>query len=314
MKQELKSDRKKIDFKTIFPFLGLVTVELFFQIVTGGKVFASRNLSAILNSSFLILIATVAFSFVMTVGNLDLSMGTVMAVSCTCAAMGAQVAPILAIPCAIIPGILFGFFNGFVQVHLKIGSLIGTMATQSIFAGILVLVLDGGTISAPVKMLSWNTMGLKITVMVCVVLIGGYFYNFAAYGRHCKAIGSAGEAARLSGVNVKRVKYMTCIMMGLVAGGLGFFSLIRTGSASAATGSELMINVWCAALLGGLPLSGGFSAKYRSAIVGSLTMAFLANGMTLMGLNMYDQQLIRGVVFLAAIAISFDRKNLAVIK
>ena len=311
MKQRLKD---KINFKTIFPFLGLLAVIIFFQIVTDGKVFASRNLSAILNSSFLILIATIAFSFIMTIGNLDLSMGTVMAVSCTCAALGASISPILAIPCAIIPGFLFGLFNGFVQVHLKMGSLIATMATQSIFSGILIMVLDGGTITAPMKMLRWNTMELKIVVMIVMILVGGYFYNFSAYGKQCKAIGSCEEAARLSGIHVRKVKYMTCIIMGMVAGGLGFFSLIRTGSASAATGSELMINVWCAALLGGLPLSGGFSAKYRSAIVGSFTMAFLANGMTLMGLNMYDQQMIRGVVFLVAIAISFDRKNLAVIK
>lgn len=309
-----KAIKPKVNLKTIFPFLGLAAVIIFFQIVTGGRVFTVKNLRAILNDSFFILIATVAFAFVMAVGNLDLSMGTVMAVSCTCAGVAAKVSPILAVPAAIIAGALLGWFNGFVHVHMKLGSLIGTMATQSIFTGILVLILDGGTISAPLSMLKWGTMGLKITVMVLVVLVGGYFFNFTAYGKSCKAIGSSAEAARLSGVSVGRVKTLTFVVLGGAVGLLGFFSLIRTGTASASTGSDLMMNVWCAALLGGLPLSGGSASKFRAPIVGSFTMSFLSNGMTLMGLGTHDKQLIQGIIFLLTIAISFDRKNMTVIK
>jgi ribose transport system permease protein len=309
-----ESISKKINYKTIFPFLGLIAVVLLFQVLTDGMVFTLRNLKSIMNDSFFILIATVAFTFIMTVANLDLSMGTIMAVSCTCAAVASQVSLMMALPAAILSGLALGAFNGFVHVHMKLSSLIGTMATQSIFGGILILLLDGGTLAAPLTMLRWGSNGLKIVVMIIVVLIGGYLFNYTAYGKQCKAIGSSAEAARLSGVNVGRVKYMTFIIMGGVVGILGFFSLIRTGTASASTGGDLMMNVWCAALLGGLPLSGGSASKFRSAIVGSFTMAFLANGMTLMGLGMHDKQLIQGIVFLLAIAISFDRKNLVVIK
>ncbi|HHV10984.1 MAG TPA: ABC transporter permease [Clostridiales bacterium] len=305
---------KKVNFKTLFPLLGLIGVVLFFQIITGGKVFQTKNIMAVINSSFFILIATVAFSFIMSVGNLDLSMGTVMAVSCTCAAVVAKISPFLALPVAILVGGIFGAFNGFVHADMKLGSLIATMTTQSIFSGILVLILDGGTLSAPKYMLSWNTMSLKITAMLIIVLIGIYLFNFTAYGKQCRAVGSCAEAARLCGVSVRRVKYMTFINMGFAMGALGFFSLIRTGTASATTGSDLMMNVWCAALLGGLPLSGGSAAKFRSVLIGSFTMAFLANGMTLMGLLSRDKQLIQGIVFLIAVAISFDRKHMVVIK
>ncbi len=305
---------KKINLKTVFPFLGLAAVIILFQVLTGGKVFSIRNLMAIMNDSFFILIGTVAFSFIMAVGNLDLSMGTVMAVSCTCAAFASGISPVLAIPAAVLAGLVLGCFNGFVHVHMGLGSLIGTMATQSVFQGILVLLLDGGTLAAPVSMLKWGSNGLKITVMILVSLVGAYIFNFTAYGKQCKAVGACSEAARLSGVSVKKVKYMTFIVMGGVVGLLGLFSLIRTGTASAATGGTLMMNVWCAALLGGLPLSGGSACRFRSAVIGSFTMAFLANGMTLMGLGTHDKQLIQGIVFLAAIAISFDRKNLVVIK
>lgn len=305
---------KKINFKTLFPMLGLIGVIVFFQIVTGGKVFQGKNIMAVINSSFFILIATVAFSFIMAVGNLDLSMGTVMAVSCTCAAVVAKISPFLALPVAIVVGAIFGAFNGFVHADMKLGSLIATMTTQSIFSGILVLILNGGTLSAPIAMLKWNTMTLKIAAMVIIVLLGLYLFNFTAYGKQCRAVGSCAEAARLSGISVRKVKYLTFINMGAVMGVLGFFSLIRTGTASATTGSDLMMNVWCAALLGGLPLSGGSAAKFKSVLIGSFTMAFLANGMTLMGLLTRDKQLIQGIVFLLAVAISFDRKHMTVIK
>lgn len=306
---------KKINFKTLFPMLGLIGVIVFFQIVTGGKILQEKNIMAVINSSFFILIATVAFSFIMAVGNLDLSMGTVMAVSCTCAAVVAiKFSPFLALPVAIVVGAIFGAFNGFVHADMKLGSLIATLTTQSIFNGILVLILDGGTLSAPMAMLKWNTMTLKITAMVIIVLLGLYLFNFTAYGKQCRAVGSCAEAARLSGISVRKVKYLTFINMGAAMGILGFFSLIRTGTASATTGSDLMMNVWCAALLGGLPLSGGSAAKFRSVLIGSFTMAFLANGMTLMGLLSRDKQLIQGIVFLIAVAISFDRKHMTVIK
>ena len=310
----MRTMKSKVNFKTIFPSLGLIIVVLLFQVLTDGMVFTSRNIKAIMNESFFILIATAAFAFVMAVGNLDLSMGTVMAVSCTCAAAAANVSLILALPAAVISGLVLGWVNGFVHVHMKLGSLIGTMATQSIFTGILVLLLNGGTLSAPLVMLRWAGTGMKVTVMAVITLLGVYLFNFTSYGKQCRAIGSCKETARLSGVNVGRVKYMTFIILGGVVGLLGFFSLLRTGTASASTGGSLMMDVWCAALLGGLPLSGGSGAKFRSAVVGSFTMAFLANGMTLMGLGTHDKQLIQGIVFLTAIAISFDRKNSIVIK
>lgn len=310
----MKESVKKIDIRSIFPYLGLAAVIIIFQVITGGNVFTARNLKAILNDSFVILIGAVAFTFVMAAGNLDLSMGTVMAVACTCAAVASRISPWLALPAAVLSGMILGTCNGFVHVTMGLSSLIGTMTVQSIASGILILLLDGGTISAPFSMLKWNTMTLKIITMLLVAVIGAILFNFAPYGKYCKAIGSNANAAKLSGVSVGRIKYITFIVLGGVVGLLGFFSLIRTGSASAATGSELMMNVWCAVFLGGLPLSGGFSSRFRAPIIGSLTMAFLSNGMTLMGLGMYDKQLIKGVIFLFAIAISFERKNLATIK
>jgi len=314
MIQRILKRLKQINIQTIFPLLGFVAVILFFQFMTDGRVFTVRNMKAVINESFFILLATIGFSFVMAEGNLDLSMGTIMGVSCVCSAIGANISPFLAIPFAIVPGLALGWFNGFVHVNLKMGSLIATMSTQSIFTGILILVLNGGSLTAPMSILKWNSLSLKLFTMVVIMLAGLYLYNYTYYGKACRAVGACSEAARQTGIPVGKIKKLSFILLGGICGLLGFFSLIRTGTASSSTGGELMMNVWCAALLGGLPLTGGYASKYRAAILGSFTMAVLANGMTLMGLGTYDKQLIKGAVFLITIAISFDRKNMVIIK
>jgi ribose transport system permease protein len=174
--------------------------------------------------------------------------------------------------------------------------------------------LAGGSLTAPIGMLKWNSLTVRIIVILIVLLAGFYVFQYTAYGKRCLAIGSCQEAAKQSGVKVGRLKIIAFMVVGAVSGLLGFFSLIRTGTSTVLTGSELFMNVLCAALLGGIPLSGGAGTKFGSAVIGSLTMAFLTNGMVLMGLSTYDKQLIKGIVFLVTIAISFDRKSLAVIK
>lgn len=305
---------KKVDFKTIFPYLGFVGVVLFFQIFSGNRVFTAQNFKAIVNEVFFIIIGVTGYIFIMAQGNLDFSIGSLMGLCCAAAVTGANIHPILAIPVAIAVGAAGGLLSGFVHAKLKLGSLVGTMATQYVIGGILLLWLDGGTKMAPLGMLQWNTMTLKVIVILVVVFAGLYVYNYTSYGKYSRAIGSCQEAARQTVVNVPRIKIMSFVIMGCLAGLLGFFSLIRTGTATVTTGSDLFMNVLCAALLGGIPLSGGYGAKFSSVIIGSLTMAFLSNGMVLLGVGTYDKQLIKGIVFLITIAISFDRKNLVAIK
>ncbi len=305
---------KRIDFKTIFPYLGLLGVIVFFQVYSGGRVLSVTNFKAIISECFFIIIGVTGYIFIMAQGNLDFSIGSVMGLCCATAAVGAGIHPLLSVPFAIIPGIMAGYLNGFVHVKLKIGSLIGTMSVQYIINGILVLALAGGSLTAPIGMLKWNTMTVKFIVIIIVLSAGFYVFRYTAYGKRCRAIGSCMEAAKQSGVKVGKLKITAFMTAGALSGLLGFFSLIRTGTSTVLTGSELFMNVLCAALLGGIPLSGGSGTKFSSAVIGSLTMAFLTNGMVLMGLSTYDKQLIKGIVFLITIAISFDRKNLVVIK
>ena len=104
------------------------------------------------------------------------------------------------------------------------------------------------------------------------------------------------------------------MISGLLCGLAGFFSLVRTCTASSKTGDAFEFEVLLAVLFGGMPLSGGGSVKFRAAIVGSIAMAVMQNGMSLMGIDGLTQQLVQGIILIVVVVISFDRKNTVVIK
>lgn len=304
---------KKFDFQEIFPFLGLVAVLIFFEIFTGGLLFTQKNLKAVLNDGLYIIIGASGYAFMFAMSILDFSIGANMAVCCAVACLAAKINPLLAIPAAILTGMCLAGILGIIHVKAHVDAFITTLAGQFIFNGLVLIILNNSVQQAPLVMLSWFTIPLKLSILFVGLLIGYIAFEYTTYGKICKLIGSCKEAARQTGISVGKYKMAGFLVMGAVVGLLGFVSLIRTGTASSQTGSSLMMNVLNAALLGGLPLSGGPTTKFRGVIIGSLTMAFLTSGMTIMGYNVNTQQMVKGFIFLIAISISFDRKNMKVI-
>lgn len=305
---------KKIDFQTIFPFLGLAAVLVFFQISSGGRLFTAQNLKAVLNDGLYIIVGATGYAFLFAMGILDFSIGANMAVCCAVSCLAAKINPWLSIPAAILTGALISAIFGLIHVKGNVDAFITTLAGQFILNGLVLIVLDNSVQMAPLDMLKWFTLPLKLIILAACVIVGYMIFEFGVFGKTCKLIGSCQEAARQTGIAVGKYKMAGFIIMGALAGLLGVVSLIRTGTASSKTGSTLMMNVLNAALLGGLPMSGGPTTKFRGVIVGSLTMAFLTSGMTVMGYSVNMQQVVKGLIFLIAIAISFDRKNIKVIK
>lgn len=154
----------------------------------------------------------------------------------------------------------------------------------------------------------------KITVALVFGIISFILFKYTMFGKHCRAIGSRMEVCRQSGVRVKLVQYGSYVFTGLASGLVAFFFLIRSGAANIGTASNLEFNALQALMLGGVLITGGSSVKFRSAVIGSITMAALANGMTLWGVETLTQQLIKGFIFLIVIALTFERKSVEVIK
>lgn len=310
-----KAKKSKVDFRVIFPFLGLILIVGLFAVLTKGKLFSATSLRAVMNDGIYILLGTIGFTFLFAMGCMDFSIGYNMGVSCAVACIVANQFNIYAaIPAAILTGTLIGLVNGSVVVKTRIMPMIATMGMMFILQGMVLVILNGSVLQAPLSMMKLYSNPLKIA-LILAFCIGGYIlFETTVFGRVAKAIGASPEAVRQTGINADKYKVIAFVLMGAIAGLLGFVSLSRTGSATNTTGSTLMFNVMNAALLGGVPMTGGPTTKFRGAVLGALTISFMVTGMTLMRISAQNQQLIKGIIFLVAIGICFDRKNMKVIK
>lgn len=309
---------KKADIKEMMqnylPFFGLVIVVVFFQIVSRGRLLSAGNMGPLINEVFQLILGTTAMTFLLSQGCMDFSIGATVALSAAIGAKAAGVNPFLMLPTAILVGGLVGLVNGFVHGILKVTSFIATLAVSFVTSGLVIWVLGSGSVSIPYGMLEWDSVWLRILVMA-LFLAGGYLvFEKSRIGKESKIVGANPEFARQSGISVAKVKIRGFVVMGAVAGVVAFFALIRSATASSSTGAGFEVNTLNALLIGGMPLTGGATAKFRSAVIGSLIMAVLAIGMNMWGLGVLAQQVVKGFVFLFAISMTFDRKNAAVIK
>ncbi|MDR0908279.1 MAG: ABC transporter permease [Spirochaetaceae bacterium] len=305
---------KDIKLIGFLPFLGLLIVIVFFQIATGGRFLRPGNFPVFINNAFAIIVASCGMSFLMAQGNLDFSMAGNVCVSAVFTAFASRISIPFAIITAICSGSLLGCVNGFAHIVLGLPAFIATLATSFIFMGIANTLLGGGSIPADYAMKTLDNLPLKLSVLIAICIITFLVLEYSPFGKQCKAIGSREEVARQGGVNIKVKKWLPFIVSGLSCGLVAVFSILRTCTASTMTGANTQMNAMLALLLGGLPFSGGWASRFRCVIIGSLLMAVVANGLLVMGIDISAQQVIKGILFVAAVAISFDRKNATVIK
>ncbi len=307
--------KRKISFQSIFPFLSLILILVIFTILTKGNLFSRASLNATLNEGLYIMLGTTGFTLLCSMGQMDFSIGYNMGVSCAVACIAANAFGVYAaIPAGILTGCALGLVNGLIVTKTHITPMIATMGMMFILQGLVLVILNGSVMAAPISIIKLYNTPMKIGLLVAAIVFGYVLLEKTTYGRISKAIGANPETVRQSGIDADKYKLITYVIMGVLCGILGFVSLSRTGSATNATGSTLMFNCLNATLLGGVPLTGGPTTKFRGAILGTLTISFLVTGMTLMRISASNQQLIKGIIFLVAVGICFDRKNLKVIK
>jgi ribose transport system permease protein len=304
--------RRNIQISQIMPFLGLIIVVMFFEIVSGGRLLTINNSKVLLNEVFSIGLGA-AVVFLMSQGNMDFSLGAVVGLAAALAAIASGISPAFLFPAAILAGLLLGSINGFIYAKLKIPAFIATLAMSFVIKGMTSVLLNGSR-GIPFKMNKFDNPILKMVVFFGILIICYIVFEYTSYGKQSRAAGSLPEAARQSGVNLFKVRLISFIISGGVCGLVAFFSLVRSCTASNTTGSGFEFNVLLALMIGGLSLTGGWPVKFRSVVIGSITMAIISNGMTLWGIDGFTQQLVKGLIFIVAVMISFDRKNVSVIK
>lgn len=314
VKEKSKTFYRVKDFlSNNFSFIGFILILALFEFLTQGELLGSRNMMNIFNNFFSIGLGSLGLLFVMSLGELDLSVGAIVGFSAAIASFAADVSLALIIPACLITGLLVGLLNGFLVSRLHVASFIETLAMSFVIRGITTFILNGAR-GIDFSMSSFDSNAIKISTFLIITIACYILYEYTTYGKHVRAVGSIAEAARQSGVPVERTKLLAFALCGLLCGVVGFFSLVRACTASTNTGNAFEFSTLLAVVFGGMPLTGGWPVKFRSTLVGSISMAIVLNGMSLMGLSGLTQQVVQGAILIGVVTISFDRRNAVIIK
>ena len=280
------------------------------------------NIFNILRNMSTIGIMAIGITMVIITGGIDLSIGSVMAVTGMFTARimyeGMPVFP------AVIIGLLFGTFMGFVSgtiiTRLNVNPFITTLGMMSVGRGLTYFLATGvkGAVASniPIKSAGINFIGggyigvipFSVIEMIILVIIFTYFLKNTVLGRQIFAVGSNKEAAMLSGVNVDRVQLFVFTLAGCLCGFAGLISagLLSTAATNSGLGAEM--DVIAAVVIGGASLAGG-EGSIPGAILGAALMAILRNSFVLLHLPAFVQTITIGVVVVLAVAIDGLRRN-----
>ena len=312
---EKKKEESSISYTNILnkiiPFLGLAIMIIVFQVFGYGKLLTQGNIKSILNQSVYVAIMAFGAIFVYSHGGMDLSYGSVIGFSVLCGILiGRAGAPFPVIVIVnIVSAVVWFMLNGIVSVYLRVSPFITSLCIMYMCRGILNTVCAKEKYSVPVYIYNYDNWTVKIVVLVVAFIICYLLFEKSWIGKANKAIGGNPLAAQQAGVNVERTKMIAYLISGITVGVGGFILMARAGSVSTSTGQGLEMNVITALVLGGVPLSGGSRAKMIGALIGSLSVIVLRNGLIILGVNERVIEGIQGLVLLIIVFLTYIKNK-----
>ena len=310
--QQLKKISKMSMIRALLPIAGLIIIFLLFNVLTNFRMM--KNLPLVLSQVYVTMIAATGVFFIMTMGGLDFSQGSILGIASIVVCMLSKTSIPLAIVGGIVAGAVIGAINGYFYVYRKIKSFIVTICTMFLFCGFIKYLTTNAPVAGSAKLINFDSTGLKIACTVLILVIGFVLFRFTKFGTYLKAIGAGEKAAMFSGIRTDRMKFWIYVLAGAITGFAAFINVIKVGSVTSSGGNQLETQILIALVLGGMPISGGAKVRFENIIVGSLLYIVLNSGLTMMGFTTQLMQLIQGVVFLVFVAVFADRQSLQVIK
>lgn len=302
------------------PYVALVAMAIFFAVRSPVFLTAS-NAQNIVRSAAILLIVAVASTFVIMIGSIDLSVGSIVTFTGMTTAFltsrdwGAG----WAVLAALTAGLVLGTLNGVIYTRGRIPSFLTTLGTGFIFQGLALqlygpipIVLRAPSLSS---MVNSYVFGLpNIGLIAILALCGSYVLaKLTPIGRGMYAVGGGERAATLAGVGVHRVKLAAFAVSGFLCGLGGVLLTVRINSGTGEMGSALLLPAIAAVIIGGTPLTGGIGGPHRT-ILGVLLLAVLLNGMTLLAVNPFMQLIVQGAVVIVAVLVAATRDRSILVK
>lgn len=310
------SELRAVDPSRYIVYVGFVLILIGFSIVLRDDGFlTTRNLLNIVQQTTPITIMAVGMVFVLTAGEIDLSIGPIVGVSALLSAIVLRENFwFLGAATGLLAGAAIGAINGLLVAYMRLPSFLVTLATMGFLAGVARWLTDLQSVPITNDVFNnvfgaGNLFGIPSLVIwtLAIVVFGHFFYRETRYGAHVHAIGDSAQSARAVGIKVDRVRFSVMALSGLCAGLAGLLYAGRLHGARYTLGETDLLTVIAAVIVGGTRLNGGVGTVF-GALIGSLLMGLLNNGLILMGLSVSEQLMVRGLILLAAIALTLREK------
>ena len=276
------------------------------------------NLTIIVTQVSINALLAFGVTFVIITGGIDLSLGSIVAVTGVTAAMLAHpdsYPVLIPIVMGLLAGLLMGAFNGFIITKSKIAPFIVTLGTMTIGRGLALILSDGRPVSNLSDSFNYlgsgTVLGIPILILIFILVFAvcSIILSKTVLGRYIYAIGGNEQAARASGINIDRVKLSVYSISGLLAGlaGILLASRITTGQPNAGAGFEL--DAIAAVVIGGTSTAGGRGTMVGT-LIGFLLIGVINNGLDLLNVTSYYQQIVMGIIIIGAVVLdSLNQKS-----
>lgn len=258
----------------------------------------------------------IGLTMAIIIGGIDLSVGAILAFSgLLCASFISDGMNLgLAVLLAFTLGALFGLLNGLIIAYTNMPPFVVTLATQNIARGIVNVYANGQPISARNPVFNFlgvgYFLGIPLPVIYSFVLLAVMILILgrSKFGRQLYAVGGNEEAARFSGINIKKVKIIVYTLCGALASFSGIILAARMYSGQPTAGDGFELDAIAASVLGGVSFSGGVG-KFGGTIIGVLVLGVLTNGLNLLNINSFWQYIIKGIIILLAVYLDILKKR-----
>lgn len=310
---QFSKNKRNIQWDKYMVYIIFVVVFILFAIILGNKGFVQpRNLINILRQTAMISVMAVAGVFVMAAGQIDLTVGSITAMTAMIVALVIQATNniFLALVAGIGFGAVVGCINGLLVTKLKLPAFLATLGTMELVRGAAMWITD--TAAVPIENKTFCTIfgigevaGIPVLVLWTILfyIVGILLFNKCAFGRHVLATGGNENSAIYSGINTQKVKVIAFTMSGAFAAfaGIMYAARMQAGRYSYGDGDEM--SVIAAVVLGGTAMSGG-TGSVIGALFGSVLMGMMNNAVILANLSSAQQTMIKGGIIIIAVAIS----------
>lgn len=299
-------------------YIAFVLVILFFAVTLRGKgFFTTANALNIIRQTAALTIIGVGYTFVISTGGIDLSVGSVIGLSSLVAALILRAGgnTFLAFLGGAGVGLAAGACNGFLYAKLKMPAFISTLAVSGIIYGIALLPTESSPV--PISNTTFNmifgsgdigAVPILLIWMLIAVAAGHILLRYMKFGRQTLAVGGNEISAKYSGINTVKIKFQVMLLCGLMAGIAGclYAGRMHTGRCTFGEGAEMQVIT--GVVLGGTIMSGG-KGSVIGTLIGSLLIGIISNGLVIMGLNVAQQRIVQGVILLLAIALGIEQER-----